>query len=118
MLRGGSRRPPATTERADPTASRQTPAGMARNLVNGDQWLFPGRRPGHPMSASAMSTRLRSLGIEPRAARNTALLQLGAELPSLVLADLLGLHINTAERWNAAAGARWITYAAARSSLH
>jgi hypothetical protein len=89
---------------------------MARNLVEGDQWLFPGRRPGHPMSPTTMSTRLRNLGIEPRAARNTALLQLGAELPSLVLADLLGVHINTAERWNAAAGARWTNYAATRSS--
>lgn len=49
---------------------------------------------------------------KPRAARNTALLQLGAELPSIVLADLLGIHIGTAERWNAAAGARWANYAA------
>ena len=94
----------------------QGPLGMAGNLVDGDQWLFAGRRPGQSMSASAMSTRLRNLGIEPRAARNTALLQLGAELPSLVLAGLLGVHINTAERWNAAAGARWTNYAATRSS--
>lgn len=68
------------------------------------------------MSPTTMSTRLRKLGIEPRAARNTALLQLGAELPSLVLADLLGVHINTAERWNAAAGARWTAYAAMRTA--
>lgn len=94
----------------------QVPTGMARNLVNGDLWLFPGRSPGHPMSPTTMSARLRKLGIEPRATRNTALLQLGAELPSLVLADLLGVHINTAERWNAAAGARWTNYAATRSS--
>ncbi len=40
------------------------------------------------------------------------LLQLGAELPRIVLADLLGIHISTAERWNAAAGARWSSYAA------
>ena len=90
----------------------QMPAGMARNLADRDLWLFPGRRPGHPMSASAMSMRLRNLGIEPRAVRNAALLQLGAELPSVVLADLLGVHINTAERWNSAAGARWTSYAA------
>ncbi|UMG92882.1 hypothetical protein [Nocardioides sp. TF02-7] len=92
----------------------QAPAGMARNLADDDLWLFPGRRPGHPMSPTTMSTRLRNLGIEPRAARNTALLQLGAELPSVVLADLLGVHVNTAERWNAAAGGRWTTYASTR----
>ena len=61
-----------------------------------------------------MGHRLRELSIEPRAARNAALLQLGAELPSVVLADLLGIHIGTAERWTAAAGARWTHYAAAR----
>ena len=90
----------------------QTPVGMAGNLATGDQWLFPGRRPGQPMHPITLGARLKELGIEPRAARNTTLLQLGAELPSLVLADLLGIHINTAERWCAAAGARWTTYAA------
>jgi hypothetical protein len=82
----------------------QTPAGMAGNLAKGDLWLFPGRRPGHPMDPTSLSARLRKLAIEPRAARNTALLQLGAELPRLVFADLLGVHINTAEHWSAAAG--------------
>jgi hypothetical protein len=86
---------------------------MAGHLAERDQWLFPGRRPGHPMHPTSLSHRLRGLGIEPRAARNTALLQLAAELPSLVLADLLGIHINTAERWNAAVGAPWANYAAA-----
>ena len=38
-----------------------------------------------------LGNRLRRMGIEPRAARNTTLLQLGAELPSIVLADLLGV---------------------------
>jgi hypothetical protein len=94
----------------------QMPAGMAGNLTGNDLWLFPARQPGHPMSPTTMSRRLRKLGIEPRAARNTALLQLGAELPSPVFADLLGVHINTAERWNAAAGARWTNYAATRLS--
>lgn len=92
-----------------PRLPDQTPVGMAGNLVDGDQWLFPGRRPGQPMDPISLAVRLRKLGVEPRAARNTTLLQLGAELPSLVLADLLGLHISTAERWNAAAGARWTT---------
>lgn len=90
----------------------ELPVGMAGHLAAEDRWLFPGRRPGQPMDPVTLGNRLRKLGIEPRAARNTALLQLGAELPSIVLADLLGIHINTAERWIAAAGARWVTYAA------
>lgn len=92
----------------------RVPVGMARRLATEDQWLFPGRRPGQPMNPTTMGHRLRGLGVEPRAARNTALLQLGAELPSVVLADLLGIHIGTAERWTAAAGARWTHYAATR----
>ena len=52
--------------------------------------------------------RLRHLGIEPRQARNGALLCLAEHLPSRILADLLGLHIVTAERWSAAAGTRWM----------
>lgn len=97
----------------------RVPVGMARRLATDDQWLFPGRRPGQPMNPTTLGHRLRGLGIEPRAARNTALLQLGAELPSVVLADLLGIHIGTAERWAAAAGGRWTHYAAARlDQLH
>lgn len=93
----------------------QPPVGMAAHLAADDQWLFPGRRPGQPVHPTTLGRRLRELGIEPRGARNTALLQLRAELPSLVRADLLGIRISTAERWNAAAGARWTNYAAARS---
>ena len=92
-----------------------TPVGTAGHLATTDQWLFPGRRPGQPMEPSGLAKRLRNLGIPPRAARNTALLQLAAQLPSVVLADLLGIHINTAEAWSAAAGARWTTYAATKS---
>lgn len=83
---------------------------MVGNLVDDDQWLFPGRRSCQPMDPISLAARLRRLGIKPHAARNTTLLQLGAELPSVALADLLGIHIKTAERWNAAAGARWTRY--------
>jgi hypothetical protein len=90
------------------------PVGMAGNVEPTAEWLFPGRRPGTPMSPTHLARRLRALGIEPRAARNTALLQLAAELPSVALADLLGLSISTAERWNVAAGSRWTRYASTR----
>jgi len=32
-------------------------------------------------------------------------------LPARVLADLLGLHINTAELWITTSGTRWMGYA-------
>ena len=52
----------------------------------------------------------------PFLARNAALLHLAAELPPIVIADLLGIHPHTANRWSDAAGGRWMNYAAHRNS--
>jgi len=51
---------------------------------------------------------------EPRTARNRALLHFAEHLPAAVLADLLGPHLTTAEKWSTAAGRRWLTYAGDR----
>ncbi len=85
--------------------------GTARGLASDDPWLFPGRRPGRAAHPTTLGYRLRRLGIDPRAARNGALLHLAEHLPARVLADLLGLHINTAERWSTTSGTRWMGYA-------
>ena len=66
------------------------------------------RCPGCPGSVS--------LGVDPRADRNTALLQLATEVPPAVLADLLGLHIGTAIHWANEAGGDWTNYAAIRAT--
>lgn len=91
------------------------PRGIAARLHHGD-WLFPGRRPGHHLHATRLAQRLRALGVDPRADRNTALLQLAAEVPPAVLADLLGLHIGTAISWANEAGGDWTNYAAIRAT--
>lgn len=75
-------------------------------------WLFPGGRPGHPVSAYQMGQRLRGLDIQPAIARSTALLQLATELPAAILARTLGIHIAVAVAWQRAAAADWTTYAA------
>lgn len=77
-----------------------------------DGWLFPGRRHGQPMSAGAMQRRVTKYGITARAARNTALLELARDVPAAVIADLLGIHPGTAERWRRVAAGEWVTYAA------
>lgn len=91
------------------------PTGMAGYLANDVRWLFPGRQPDRPMHAASLGRRLARLGIEPRAHRNTALLQLAGELPIPVLADLLGLHLGTAQRWADTAAGNWTAYAAIRA---
>ena len=75
-------------------------------------WLFPGASPARPMAAHTLGTRLRTLGVPPRLARNTALMDLANQLPAPVLAQLLGLHIITATRWTQEAGNNRPSYAA------
>ena len=88
--------------------------GAARALGGDDPWLFRGRLPGRPAHPTTLGHRLRRLGVDPRAARNGALLHLAEHLPARVLADLLGLHIVTAERWSTTAGTRYMCYAGNR----
>jgi len=82
----------------------------------GDQgaspWLFPGGRPGQPISAYQLAERLRRLGLRPAQSRTTALFGLAAELPAAVLARLLGIHIKVAVEWQRASAGDWTAYAA------
>jgi hypothetical protein len=41
---------------------------------------------------------------------------LAADLPAAIIADLLGMHINTAIRWVRYAGRDWADYLAARAA--
>jgi integrase len=75
-------------------------------------WLFPGHLPGRPITPDTLGGRLRALGIYAQTGRRAALLDLAAQLPAAVLADLLGLHQNTAARWMHQAGGDWSRYAA------
>jgi len=75
-------------------------------------WLFPGHHPGRPITPSRLGDRLTPLGIDARAGRRAALLQLGSQLPAPVLADALGITPTTATDWVKAAGGDWANYAA------
>jgi hypothetical protein len=45
----------------------------------------------------------------------SALVTLAADLPAAVLADLIGIHINSAVRWTHYAQRDWASYLAARA---
>jgi hypothetical protein len=83
-------------------------------------WLFPGHLPGRPITPARLGERLRAIGIYAQTGRRAALLDLAAQLPAAVLADLLGLHETTAAKWMHQAGGDWSRYAAelARSRPH
>ncbi|MGE5291118.1 MAG: hypothetical protein ACM3ML_28755 [Micromonosporaceae bacterium] len=76
------------------------------------RWLFPGGRPGKPITASQLGVRLRKLGIGALPGRRSSMIHLAAHVPAAVLADLLNLGPNTAVRWMHEAGADWTRYAA------
>jgi hypothetical protein len=92
---------------------RQT--GPSGAVPAAQQWLFPGRHAGQPQHPEHLRRRLAALGIECRAQRSTALLQLAADVPAAVLADTLGLTPRTAVRWSHHAGGDWTHYAGHRA---
>lgn len=75
-------------------------------------WLFPGGRPGQPISAFRLTERLRQIGVYAGQARSTALFQLASEIPAAILARVLGIHISVAVKWQRAAAGDWTAYAA------
>lgn len=75
-------------------------------------WLFPGHLPGRPITAGRLGQRLGAHRIDARAARRSAQQHLAAEVPAVVLAEMLGVAIGTAVDWVHAAGGDWAGYAA------
>jgi hypothetical protein len=93
-------------------SNRRGHGAVGHSTGTDNHWLFPGVRPGRPLSAYQLMRRLQTLGIAVRASRNTALVHLAAELPTPVISQLLGMSLDTAERWAATAGTGHLGYAA------
>lgn len=73
----------------------------------GRRYLLPGQSPGLPRNPLGLADTLRHHGLPARAARNTAMVDSLADLPPMVIADLLGIHPKTAERWAMLVGENW-----------
>jgi hypothetical protein len=109
-----------------PVVLEEPLAGLVRTLVSAHEgrsrvsgrvpspWLFPGGAPGRPISTEGMLHRFRGVGIHGTSARAGALMHLAVNLPTAVLARLLGTHPDTAERWARASAADFARYAAQR----
>ncbi|PJN10980.1 hypothetical protein CG723_08185 [Streptomyces sp. CB01635] len=68
--------------------------------------------PGRAMQGSQLARHMTALGIPVKAARNTAVMALAAELPAVAFRRLLGMHIDGAIQWSRMAGAHQNAYAA------
>lgn len=99
----------ATTFAAGPPKPRSPLAQAARIPL-----LFPGRAPDQALSARALRNKLHRHGIIPVPGRHAALAAITHDLPTPVLADLLGVSYPTASRWAIAVNTDWTHYLAAR----
>ena len=97
-------------------AAQPPPRLIISNGPDAPRWLFPGRIPGQPLDLHSLNNQLNRYGIGARPARNGALAALAADLPAAVLADFLGIHVNTAVRWVTYARRDWAAYLAARDA--
>ena len=95
-----------TTHRGRDAISSETPS----------RWLFPGGLPGQHIHPSTLARRLRKLNISAAHLRTASIMDLAAEIPPAVLADLIGIYPTTAARWTHAAGGDWAFYVAARTA--
>jgi hypothetical protein len=109
--------PPPLAEIMYQLAQTARPAGAVGRPNRRTAWLLPGRQLGQHISATFLGTKLVQYGIQSRATRNAAVLALAEDLPAAVLADLLGLHVTTAERWTKIASRDWVHYIMARTTL-
>jgi hypothetical protein len=92
------------------------PATTAGKTLGGTAWLFPGNHPGRPVHATALSRQLARLGVRVSVTRVAALAHLATVMPVAVVADLVGIHRNTAAIWAKSTGGTWADYTVQRNS--
>ncbi|HEU4349271.1 MAG TPA: hypothetical protein VFR35_15960, partial [Actinoplanes sp.] len=99
----------------EPFATLLQQLADTRTAAGDQQWLFPGRRPGQPLSYRQLTNHLRTLGIPLRRARTAALRQLVLDVPAPVTAAALGFHHTTTNRQVRHAGGTWNRYITTRT---
>ncbi|MFY9931114.1 MAG: hypothetical protein WAK82_24255 [Streptosporangiaceae bacterium] len=109
--------PPPLADLIDQLHATATPSAVLGGRGKPASWLFPGQVPGRHLSVNGLVRQLNTCGIQARIGRSAALINLAADLPAAILADLLGLHINTAVRWVKRARRDWASYLAARTEI-
>jgi len=108
--------PPALARLISQLTAAATPVAILGGRGSLTTWLFPGQVPGRHLAVNGLARQLNDHGIQARTARSAALINLASDLPAAILADLLGMHVNTAVRWSRRAKRDWTGYLAARSA--
>ena len=63
--------------------------------------------PGKHLATENIRGQLVARGIQPNSARKAAMFQLAGEIPTPILAEMLGLSTQTATRWAALVARDW-----------
>ncbi|MER6161443.1 hypothetical protein ABT147_38940 [Streptomyces sp. NPDC001868] len=79
-----------------------------------ERFLFPGQFPGRPRNPVGLEDTMKCHNLPARAAQNTAMMEALADLPPIVISDLVGISPVTAHRWARLAGDSWSDYLATR----
>jgi hypothetical protein len=88
-------------------------AGIASGV--GNEWLFEGYRPGRALSESGLGRQLAKAGINVRALRGAALVDMASNVELQIISSEIDLTDQTAYRWWELAGGSWGGYAADRA---
>ncbi|XVU29869.1 hypothetical protein ACQPZJ_23115 [Actinoplanes sp. CA-054009] len=91
-------------------------AHLLRRCTGNEDWIFPGALPGTHTVVGLHGALKRHGMPDASQARAAALVSLAADLPAPVLADLLGIHLNTAVAWARHAATDWTAYLQARAA--
>jgi hypothetical protein len=90
-------------------------SGIAAPPSGPDAYLFPGILAGQHLQPAGFYKMLRHHGIPLRTAQPAALIALTGDLPTPVVADLLGIHVHTAQQWADYQRSDWAIYLASRT---
>jgi integrase len=101
------RLPPRLTDLLTHLVDQPRPTHSTLAKLAPIRWLFTGASPTRPASQSQLLGGLHRHGITATADRNTARAALASRLPASVLADLTGVHVQTAIAWNRLTGGDW-----------
>lgn len=87
------------------------------NTVTDQTYLMPGRPPNRPIAVSSLRKVLAANQLPTLAARNTAMIETVAEMPPIIISDLFGVAISTAQRWAQYTLGSWADYLATSEDL-
>jgi hypothetical protein len=96
-------------------ALADNPPGRAVTGATTSPWLFPGKLVGEPLRPERLQRRLAASGVRGLPSRASAVLALAREVPTPVLAEMLGYDHDIAAAWARLAAADYARYAASRA---